>query len=179
MSKPRVIPKPVKEDVRIDSICSQCFGNCAIRVHRVDGVVVAIEGNPDSPTSKGGICPRGASGVMLLYDPNRVKVPLKRTNPGKGIGIDPKFVEISWDEALDIITVKLKKVKADDPRKLLVMSTNVSRDAHTLTTSFARAFGTPNMLFSGAGIHCGNGEHLFSGLMRCAWTRMPDSNYVE
>ena len=179
MSKHRTIPKPVKEDVWIDSICSQCFGNCAIRVHRVDGVVVAIEGNPDSPTSKGSICPRGASGVMLLYDPNRVNVPLKRTNPEKGIGIDPKFVEISWDEALDIITAKLKKVKADDPRKLLVMSTNVSRDALTLTTSFARAFGTPNMLFSGAGIHCGNGEHLFSGLMRCAWTRMPDSNYLE
>jgi len=70
-------------------------------------------------------------------------------------------------------------VKADDPRKLLLMSTNVSRDALTLTTAFARAFGTPNALFSGAGIHCGNGEHLFSGLMRCAWTRMPDSTYME
>jgi anaerobic selenocysteine-containing dehydrogenase len=179
MSKSRGIPKCVKEDIWIDSICSQCFGNCPIRVHRVDGVVVAIEGNPKSPNTKGAICPRGASGVMLLYDPNRVNVPLKRTNPEKGIGVDPQFVEITWDEALDTITEKLKKVRNSDPRKLIVMSTNVSRDALTLTTAFGRAFGTVNMLYSGAGIHCGNGEHLFSGLMRCAWTRMPDSNYLE
>ena len=56
--------------------------------------------------------------MMLLYDPSRVNTPLKRTNPEKGIGVDPKWMEISWDEALDTITEKLRKIKADDPRKL-------------------------------------------------------------
>ena len=121
MRKPTSNSDTVKEDVWIKSTCNICFSNCAIRVHRVDGVVVKIEGNPDCPTSRGGICPRGASGIMLLYDPNRVNVPLKRTNPEKGIGVDPKWVEISWDEALDTITEKLKKIKADDPRKLLTL----------------------------------------------------------
>jgi len=179
MRKPEPIMNPAKEDVWINSVCSQCFGQCAIRAHRVDGIVVSIEGNLECPTSHGGICPRGASGVMLLHDPNRVNVPLKRTNPEKGIGVDPKWEEISWDEALDIVTEKLRKIKTEDPRKLLLMSTNVSRDALTTTGAFARAFGTPNILISGAGIHCGNGEHLFSGLMRCGWTRMPDPNYIE
>jgi len=75
-----------EEDVWIKTTCSICFSMCAIRVHRVNGVVVQIKGNADSPTSRGGICAKGASGMMLLYDPNRVNVPLKRTNPEKGIG---------------------------------------------------------------------------------------------
>ena len=111
-----------RDDVWIKSACCICFSNCAIRVHRVDGVVVSIEGNPDCPTSLGGLCPKGASGMMLLYDPNRVNVPLKRTNPEKGIGVDPKWVEIGWDEALDTITEKLRKTRAEDPRKLLAIS---------------------------------------------------------
>jgi len=37
---------------------------------------------------------------------------LKRTNPNKGAGEDPKFVEISWNEALDIIVKKLSEVRA-------------------------------------------------------------------
>jgi molybdopterin-containing oxidoreductase family molybdopterin binding subunit len=153
---------------------------CAIRVHRVNGVVVNIEGNPDCPTSLGGICPRGAAGTMLLYDPNRVNVPLKRTNPEKGIGVDPKWVEISWEEALDTITEKLRKIKAEDPRKLLVISSVIPGDHGPMTQTLGAAFGSPNIgLVSGAGGHCGGGTHLFSGLMQSAWTKMPDTNYVN
>ena len=43
---------PVKEDIWIKSTCSMCFSQCAIKVHRVDGVVVKIEGNPECPTLK-------------------------------------------------------------------------------------------------------------------------------
>ena len=175
-------PRPtrgIKEDLWIKSTCSMCFSMCAIRVHRVDGVVVNIEGNPDCPTSRGGICPKGASGLMLLYDPNRVNVPLKRTNPRKGIGVDPQWVEISWDEALATITEKLRKIKAEDPRKLLAISSIIARDNGNMTKSFAAAFGTPNTMNSGAGMHCGNGAHLFTGLMHCSWTKMPDPNYTK
>ena len=169
----------VKEDVWIKSTCSICFSNCAIRVHRVDGRVVEIEGNPDCPTSRGGLCARGASGIMLLYDPNRVNAPLKRTNPRKGIGVDPKWVEISWEEALDTITEKLRKVRADDPRKLLAILSVFAGDPGRVNSCFAAAFGTPNVLPSAAGIHCGNGSHLFSGLVQGAWTKMPDPNYIK
>ncbi|MFH1651233.1 MAG: molybdopterin-dependent oxidoreductase [Chloroflexota bacterium] len=169
----------IKEDVWIKSTCNICFSMCAIRVHRVDGVVVEIEGNPDCPTTRGGLCPRGASGIMLLYDPNRVNVPLKRTNSEKGIGIDPQWVEITWDEALDTITEKLRKIKADDPRKLLGISSVIVMDYGRMTRAFTFAFGSPNYLPSGAGIHCGNGAHLFSGMMHCAWTKMPDPQHVN
>ncbi len=179
MKKVKDIKDEVKEDVWIKSACGICFSSCAINVHRVNGVVVKIEGNPDCPTSRGGLCPRGASGIMLLYDPNRVNVPLKRTNPKKGIGVDPKWVEISWDEALDTITEKLKKITAEDSRKLMAMTSIIPTDISRIGRSFMMAFGSPNSLPSGAGIHCGNGAHLFSGLMQCAWTKMVDPNYIN
>lgn len=169
----------VKEDIWIKTTCEMCFCACAIRVHRVDGVVVKVEGEPDCPTTRGAICPRGASSIMHLYDPNRVNVPLKRTNPEKGIGVDPKWVEISWDEALDTITEKLKKIRADDPRKLINMAT-VQPDEYLRTLiAFGGAFGSPNYIGSGAGGHCANAAHSLGGMTHCGWTRMPDPDYIK
>jgi len=177
--KPITSQDKAKEDVWIKTACNVCFNNCAIRVHRVDGRVVKIEGNPDCPTSRGGICARGAAGIMLLYDPNRVNVPLKRTNPQKGIGVDPKWVEISWNEALDTITEKLRKIRADDPRKLLGGTTPLLMPSvFFMHHCFGEAFGTPNFNM-GAPIHCGGASHMIAGLMHGAWTRMPDTNFIE
>jgi len=54
---------------------------------------------PLSRTNHGYVC-RGAHDPAAGYDPDRVKVPMKRTNPVKGRGVDPKWVPITWDEAL-------------------------------------------------------------------------------
>ena len=45
---------------------------------------------------------------------------MKRTNPEKGLEVDPKFVEISWDEAMDIVTDKLKTVREEDPKQFFI-----------------------------------------------------------
>ena len=80
---------------------------CGIKVRTQNGVVTEVAGNPDAPTGSGRICVKGLAAPHLLYDPYRVNYPLKRTNPEKGIGVDPKWERISWDEALDIIEKKL------------------------------------------------------------------------
>ncbi|MGE4272535.1 MAG: molybdopterin-dependent oxidoreductase [Desulfitobacterium sp.] len=110
--------KPVKEDVWIPTVCNMCFNQCAIRVHKVDGVVVKIEGNPDSPVGEGRVCGKGATGIMQLYDPNRKTKPMKRTNPKKGFDQDPGWVEISWEEAYSIAASKIKAVIDEDPKNL-------------------------------------------------------------
>ncbi|MDP2268361.1 MAG: molybdopterin-binding protein, partial [Deltaproteobacteria bacterium] len=92
-----------KDDTWIHSSCSMCLGDCGILIHRVDGVVVDLKGDPDCPVNRGKLCPKGFSGMMTLYDPSRLKTPLKRTNPEKGIGIDPGWAPISWDEAFEIM----------------------------------------------------------------------------
>jgi len=169
---------PAREDVWIPSTCALCYGNCSILVHRVDGVVVKVEGNPDSEVGKGRLCGKGVSGIMSHYDPNRLTKPLRRTNPNKGIDEDPRWKEISWEEAMDEIVTVLKRVREDDPRKLLVQRTTTVLACFIPFKAFAAAFGTPNLSVGGA-LHCGNGSHLISGIMHSSWSMVPDFEYCN
>ncbi|MBI2319435.1 MAG: hypothetical protein HYU75_21160 [Betaproteobacteria bacterium] len=74
---------------QVTTACGMCYIGCGIQVEVRDGVVVGIEGNPANPQNRGAMCAKGKAGFMNLYNPNRVKTPLKRTNPKKGIGVEP------------------------------------------------------------------------------------------
>lgn len=167
------------EDAWIPTTCGGCYSVCALKVHRVNGTVIKIEGNPESPTNRGRLCPRGVSGIMTLYNPDRVDRPLKRTNPRKGLDIDPCWVEIGWEEALDTIAGRLKKIRSEDPRKLLLTGTVTTQDEVPFARIFAMAFGTPNSWNSGAGNHCGTAEHLFGALLHASWSKQPDPDYCQ
>src|SRR3989304_7125626 len=91
------------DDVWIPSVCRVCANSCGIKVHRRDGVIVKIEGNRETPHNYGKICAKGLSSIMSLYDPSRPRGPLVRSNPKKGVGIDPEWRQVSWDEALDVV----------------------------------------------------------------------------
>ena len=104
---------------------------------------------------------------------------MKRTNPVKGRGVDPKWQRITWDEALDTITEKLKKVREDDPRKLVgSFGVNGGPQSYMLE-AFSVAFGTPNLFVGGAGNHCASGKHFIGGLTHAAWVSQPDFNYCN
>lgn len=163
-----------REGVWVPATCSMCYNCCATRVQRVNGVAVKIEGNPDSPVSRGRLCPRGASALLTLYDPNRITTPLKRTNPEKGIRVDPKWVEISWEEALDTITEKLKKLRGEDPRQFMYSGTTTCASLNVLGIGWGYAFGSRNRSVSGGSIHCGCGAHEVGGLEHAAWSIVPD-----
>jgi molybdopterin-containing oxidoreductase family molybdopterin binding subunit len=133
------------EDVWIPSVCGMCPDQCGILVRRVDGIVTKIEGNPQSPLGRGRLCARGLAGMQLLYDPHRLDQPLKRGNPEKGIGVDPRWQPMSWDEALGTIVERLKRVRAEDPRRLVLCGTPVSpRPLAFAQRVFMPAFGSPN-----------------------------------
>ena len=163
-----------KDDAWFASSCALCYSTCSTLVHRVDGVVVKIEGNPESAVGKGHLCGKGVSGIVAHYDPNRLKKPLRRTNPQKGIGIDPGWKEISWDEALEEVAAVLRRVRADDPRKLVIQRTTTLTSSYVPMETFTSAFGTPNASASGGGLHCGNGAHMVSGAMHASWSIVPD-----
>ncbi len=169
----------VQEDVWIPTVCATCFSFCPIKAHRVDGVITKIEGNPDDPLTQGRICARGLSGINVLYDPNRLDYPLKRTNPQKGRGIDPKWERITWEEALETVSAKLKEVRDDDPRKLVAsFGVNGGPQSYMLE-AFAVAYGTPNIFVGGAGNHCASGKHFIGGLTHAAWVSQPDYNHCN
>src|SRR3972149_4085973 len=97
----------------VPSVCFQCPAGCGIRVRVVNGNAVKIEGNPLHPINEGLLCPKGQSGLQILYDPDRIKGPMKRTNPRKGPGEDPRFVRVTWDEALDDIAARLRRLREE------------------------------------------------------------------
>ncbi len=162
------------DDVWIPSVCRVCPNCCGLRVHRKDGVIVKIEGNPDNPHNNGRICAKGMANLMALYDPNRVTRPLRRTNPQKGIGVDPKWQEIGWDEALDLVASRIKPVLADDPRKLVLLQGTGEADWVTATIgAFAEVCGTPNWSQGGfSGSHV-TAHYLNNGAMHTEvdWAR--------
>ena len=168
-----------RDDAWIPSSCSLCYGTCSILAHRVDGVVVKVEGNPGSVVGKGRLCGKGVSGLMCHYDPNRLTRPLRRTNPKKGLDEDPGWKEIGWDEALDEIATVLKRVRADNPYKLVFQRTTTVQAARIPFQGFGAAFGSPNQSTAGGGLHCGNGAHLISGMMHASWGVVPDFKYCN
>ena len=80
---------------------------------------------------------------MALYNPYRVKAPLVRTNPEKGLDVDPRWKEVSWDEALTITAERLDAIRRKDPRGLVICEGWGQRDT-ILRQPFGLAFGTPN-----------------------------------
>jgi len=141
------------------STCGMCLHGCGIRVQVRDGVALKIEGDPTNPDNLGKLCPKGNAGLSRLYDSTRVLKPMKRTNPQKGPGVDPKWVEISWDEAYDIVARELGKVRADDPRKLLCAIGDFQR---ILLWGWPAVFGSPNF-FTSLGNYCGGSYHPVNG----------------
>ena len=162
MAAYRVGAPPVTpgEDIWVPSVCDMCFNACTINVRRKDGVVMKVEGIPEAGPNYGKICAKGNASPMNLYNPNRILHPLRRTNPEKGFGIDPGWERISWDEALDIICEKLKKVREEDPRGLYGAS--FDGNAQPFFLSFISGFGSPNNSAPSASFFCGNGVHPVS-----------------
>lgn len=95
-----------KEERVAGGICEMCFWRCQLVGKKRDGRLIKLEGNPKSIDNGKSICARGNAGIKLLYDPDRLKYPLKNVGErGK-----PVWKRISWDEALKECSTKLKKV---------------------------------------------------------------------
>ncbi|MBI2873643.1 MAG: molybdopterin-dependent oxidoreductase [Firmicutes bacterium] len=167
-----------KDDVWVPTVCYMCYNACNIRVHRVDGVVVKIEGNPESPHNGSRVCAKGHAAIMGLYNPYRVTKPLRRTNPEKGPGVDPGWVEISWEEALAAIADRLKSIRETDPRKLAVLSFD-TQGFGTLGNVWTTAFGTPNVNPGSADYYCGNANHPISWSVDGTFFSEPDYHYAK
>ncbi len=92
---------------QVPTFCEMCFWKCGVIAKVKNGRVIKLEGNPEHPQNYGHLCARGNSGIMLLYDPDRLKYPLIRVGK-RGEG---RFKKVSWSEALDYIAKKMEKIK--------------------------------------------------------------------
>jgi thiosulfate reductase/polysulfide reductase chain A len=90
----------------LTTACGICSPACGIQATVKDGAIRFLQGLPEDLSGRGHLCGKGAAGAQFAYDPDRLKYPMKRTNPEKGIDVDPGWVRISWQEALDTIAAR-------------------------------------------------------------------------
>jgi len=96
-----------------------CPDTCSLLLHKENGKIVKVTGNPDHPITQGAICNKVRNMAHRVYHPERVLYPLRRTGP-KGAGL---FERISWDEAIREITDRYKAlIESDGPESILPYS---------------------------------------------------------
>jgi thiosulfate reductase / polysulfide reductase chain A len=123
----------------IPSMCEMCVWRCGLLAKVEAGRVVKLEGNPDHPHSNGKLCPRGQSGLMNTYDPDRVLTPLIRVGK-RGSGT---FRKASWEEALDMVSENMLSIKKNyGPEAMLFSTTHCLSQAQF--ENLLNAYGSPN-----------------------------------
>lgn len=166
-------------DQVVKSTCVHCVNFCGIEVRLRNGVIRAIY--PDKARAdyfNWGICPKGASGVFNTYNPYRLKKPLKRTNPNKGMNEDPKWVEISWEEAIGTIVEKMAKIRAENPAKFVWHHGHGKYTIGDQTPkAFCTAFGTPNVIHRTT--TCEASRHLADELTWGYHNHLPDLEHTN
>jgi anaerobic selenocysteine-containing dehydrogenase len=96
-----------------------CPDQCGLLLHKENGRIIKVDGDPQHPVTKGHICNKVRNMTERIYDENRLTYPLKRKGP-KGEG---KFERISWEEAIQTITSRWKElIESDGPESILPYS---------------------------------------------------------
>ncbi len=136
-------------------VCLQCPSGCGLRIRSVMHWPVKLEGIKDYPMNKGRLCPKGQSGLQVLYDPDRIRHPLKRTGR-RGEG---KWEKISWKEGMDLITQRLRTLRQEgNPHHLMLLGGRYRGHMADLITRFMEAYGSPN--------HLGNPARGSEGILK-------------
>jgi len=129
----KLIPAFIPDDEYVPGIdywkastCGMCPAGCGIIVRTREHKANKIEGNPLHPVNRGALCARGQAGLEVLYNPDRIKGPMKRIGE-RGEG---KWEEISWDEAIKALADKLREV---DPSSYNAEALFVTTDTRGVT----------------------------------------------
>jgi formate dehydrogenase major subunit len=99
-------PRTATADRVVDSICPYCAVGCAQKVYVAGERVTQIEGDPDSPISRGRLCPKGAASRSLVTSPTRVTAVRYRRPHGT------EWEELDLDRAMDMIADRVIATRA-------------------------------------------------------------------
>jgi anaerobic selenocysteine-containing dehydrogenase len=94
----------------IPTICPYCGVGCGLYVAVEDGRAVGLEYMPEHPVSEGSLCPKGNAVLEILEHPERLRHPMKKVDGG--------WKHISWPEALDLVSQKIKVRQPTAPMPL-------------------------------------------------------------
>jgi anaerobic selenocysteine-containing dehydrogenase len=148
----------------LHTYCAMCTSRCGVIATVEDGKLTHVNADPDHPN--GCICVKGTAAPEIVYSPDRVQYPMVRSRP-KG-DADPGWVRITWDQALNLVALRLNDVKAEYGAESVVFSRATTAGSAAIDYDgwlqrLANAFGSPNFLTS---------NHI------CTWNRRVGSKYT-
>ncbi len=126
---------------RIPTICNGCGNRCGIFAYVKNGRLWKIEGNPEANGNLGVVCPKGHGYLYDLYNPSRIRSPLKRVNG--------HFESISWEQAYKEISQKLNLILLNNGPQS-VFWVNYPQTNHLYALRFMHALGSPHYFTHGS-----------------------------
>ena len=131
---------------RIHGYCGLCIARCGCVAEVEDGRFVALHPDPTHPTGQA-LCAKGRAAPELVYHPDRLTYPLKRTRP-KG-DRDPGWQRIDWNEALELTATAMRQIAESHGPEAFAFSmaspsTTAIADSNGWIRRLMNAFGTPN-----------------------------------
>lgn len=140
------MPRSSPDSYAVRGYCALCTAHCATIATVENGRVTRLDPDPDHPNG-GVICVKGKAAPELVYHPDRLNYPLRRTRP-KG-DADPGWQRTSWDEALDAIAERLGAIRQRyGPQAVALVKGTPSGtsvdDAERWLGRFLYSFGSPN-----------------------------------
>jgi formate dehydrogenase major subunit len=103
----RLVPRTQTADKVVQSVCPYCAVGCGQKVYAKDNKVIQIEGDPDSPISRGRLCPKGSASEALVNSPMR-ETRVKYRRPGA-----TEWEYISLEQATDMIAERIIQAREE------------------------------------------------------------------
>ena len=129
-----------------------CHIGCGVLLYTDDeGKLVKVEGDPENPYNQGRLCNRCLALTEVVYNPDRVTTPMRRDPAHRG---QDKWVDITWDEALDLVYEKFTEIKENYGAWSIPFVQGTGRDIAAWITRLAWSFGSPNYMFNMSGMAC-------------------------
>ncbi len=126
---------------RVPTICNGCGNRCGLFAYVKNGRIWRIEGNPEANGNRGVLCPKGHGYLHDLYNPNRIRSPLKR--------VDGKFQPISWEQAYQEIAQKINLILMENGPES-VFWVNYPQPNHAYALRFMHSLGSPHYFTHGS-----------------------------
>ncbi|MFB3887199.1 MAG: molybdopterin-dependent oxidoreductase [Thermodesulfobacteriota bacterium] len=126
---------------RIPTFCNGCGNRCAIFAYVKNGRLWKIEGNPEANGNLGVVCPKGHGYLHELYNPSRLKGPLKR--------VGDRFEPITWEQAYKEIAQKINLILMDSGAQSIFW-VNYPQSNHLYALRLMHALGSPHYFTHGS-----------------------------
>ena len=123
------------------SVCGECPAGCGTLVRTREGRAVKVEGNPEHPINRGGLCVRGQSSLQGLYNPDRIPGPRRRRNTNVATG-QSVLESITWEEAQPEFIERLQTLRdAGNGSRLVLITPPHTGALATLISNWSSALG--------------------------------------